>query len=122
MPAVADLTESELVQRIRARAGASPPWVVLGIGDDAAVLEPARGSLDVVTTDALVEDIHFRRRWTTAGAIGHKAVVVNLSDLAAMGAAPRAILLSLGLPADLPLDDFDALIDGATAVAREAGA
>jgi len=71
-----------------------------------------RGALDVVTTDALVEGVHFRRDWTTAHAIGAKAVAVNFSDLAAMGAAPRVVLLSLVLPAALPLADFDALVDG----------
>src|SRR5690606_10051888 len=56
--------------------------------------------------------VHFRRDWTSASAIGHKALAVNLSDIAAMGATPRASLLSLGLPAALPLEDFDQLVDG----------
>ena len=76
------------------------------------MLDKERGTADVVTTDSLVEGIHFRRDWTSAAAIGHKALAVNLSDLAAMGAVPRAALLSLVLPPELPLADFDALIDG----------
>ncbi|ODS51955.1 MAG: thiamine-phosphate kinase [Acidobacteria bacterium SCN 69-37] len=98
--------------RLRSRLAPDPPHIRLGIGDDAAVLEPERGMQIVVTTDSLVEDVHFRRAWTPAAAIGHKALAVNLSDLAAMGATPRASLLSLGLPATLPIAEFDALIDG----------
>jgi thiamine-monophosphate kinase len=85
---------------------------MLGIGDDAAVLAGERGSVQVVTTDSLIETVHFRRDWTRAAAIGHRALAVNLSDLAAMGATPRAALLSLALPPSLPLADFDELIDG----------
>lgn len=110
---VADVGERALVERVRSRAGSPPSWVAIGIGDDAAVFEPERGALDVVTTDSLVEDVHFRRAWTAPEAIGAKAVAVNFSDLAAMGAAPRAVLLSLALPASLPLDDFDRLVSGA---------
>ena len=84
----------------------------MGPGDDAAVLEPARGALEVVTTDALVEDVHFDRRFCPPDAIGHKALAVNLSDLAAMGAAPRAALLSLVLPDRAAIGDVDALVDG----------
>ncbi len=62
--------------------------------------------------------MHFRREWTTAGAIGHKALAVNLSDLAAMGATPRAALLSLAMPAEFLLEDFDALVDGFVSLAE----
>jgi thiamine-monophosphate kinase len=119
---VADAGERALIDRVRARAGAPPAFVPVGIGDDAAVVEPARGQLDVVTTDVLVEDVHFRRDWTGPREIGAKAVVVNLSDLAAMGATPRVVLLSLILPPALPLADFDALVDGVVSAASEAGA
>jgi len=72
--------------------------VPTGIGDDAAVVEPARGALDVVTTDTLVEGVHFDRSFVSAPDIGHRTLAVNLSDLAAMGATPRAAVLSLVLP------------------------
>ena len=104
--------ERALIDRIRARTGPVPSWVTAGIGDDAAVVEPERGRLDVFTTDSLVEEIHFRRGWTTPEAIGAKAVAVNFSDLAAMGATPRAVLLSLALPTTTPVTDFDRLLDG----------
>jgi thiamine-monophosphate kinase len=119
---VADLGEHALIARLRARAGAPPPHVTLGIGDDAATIAPARGEDVVLTTDSLVEDVHFRRGRTPAAAIGYKALAVNLSDLAAMGAMPRASLLSLALPRDLPIADFDALVDGFCGLAAESGA
>jgi thiamine-monophosphate kinase len=62
----------------------------VGIGDDAAVVEPERNRLEVLSVDALVEGVHFDRRFTPPDAIAHRALAVNLSDLAAMGAAPRA--------------------------------
>ena len=109
---VADLGERELIARIRAGVGTLPAWVRVGLGDDAAVIEPVKRALEVVTTDALVEGVHFDRACSPARDIGAKALAVSLSDLAAMGATPRAALLSLGLPADLDLADFDALLSG----------
>ncbi len=120
---VADLGEHALIARLRARASAKPrPWITVGIGDDAAVVEPERGASVVLTTDSLVEGVHFRRDWTPARAVGHKALAVSLSDLAAMGATPRASLLSLALPATLPAQDFDELIEGFIALADASGA
>ena len=122
MPSVSSLSESALIERLKRRSGNPPAWVTLGIGDDAAAIEPARNMLDIVTTDCLIEDVHFRRAWTSARAIGAKAVAVNLSDLAAMGASPRALLLSLALPNDLSIDDFENLVDGVIETATAAGA
>src|SRR5262245_48678020 len=95
---IASSGEQGLLARLRARLAPPPPSVIIGIGDDAAALTPARGALEVVTTDSLIEDVHFRRDWTAPADIGYKALAVNLSDLAAMGATPRASLLSLALP------------------------
>ncbi len=113
---VADIGERALIARIKARVS-MPSWVVIGPGDDAAVIRPERGTFDVLTTDAQVEGVHFDRRFVPADAIGHRALAVNLSDLAAMGASPRAALLSLALPPSLDVSDFEGLIDGVLAVA-----
>jgi thiamine-monophosphate kinase len=119
---IASVGERALIARLRARVGAPPAHVEIGIGDDAAALAGEPGSVAVVTTDALVEGVHFRREWTAARATGHKALAVNLSDLAAMGAAPRASFLSLALPDDYPLEDFDAFVDAFAALAETSGA
>ena len=116
------LGEHALLERLRRLVRSPPPWVTLGIGDDAAILEPDRGTLTVVSTDALVEDVHFRRSWMRPRAIGHKALAVALSDLAAMGAAPRASLLSLAMPAGFPVEDFDELLEGFAELASASSA
>ena len=118
---VAAVGERALIARIRGRLQPAPSWLIVDAGDDAAVVEPFRNELEAITTDAIVEGVHFDRRFTPARSIGHRAVAVNLSDLAAMGARPRLITLSLALPGDLLLDDFDALIEGAIAMAERAG-
>ncbi len=115
---VADLTERELVARIQQQLSPAPPWLLVGIGDDAAVVEPERNRVEVFTVDALIDGVHFDRACTPPEAIGHRALAVNLSDLAAMGAAPRLALLSLALPGSLAVREFDALVAGLTALAR----
>ena len=117
---VADIGERALIARIKARVS-MPSWVVIGPGDDAAVIQPERGAYEVVTTDAQVEGVHFDRRFVPPDAIGHRALAVNLSDLAAMGASPRAALLSLALPPSLDVADFEQLVDGVLTVAASHG-
>ena len=114
---VADFSERELIARISSLQPPPPAWMLVGIGDDAAVVEPERNRLEVLSVDALVEGIHFDRSFTPPRAIGHRALAANLSDLAAMGAAPRLCLLSLALPSSFPIADFDALIGGVAALA-----
>jgi thiamine-monophosphate kinase len=116
---VAEVGERALIERIRARLPPPPPWVLVGPGDDGAVLALERGTVEVVTTDVLVEGVHFERAWSTPADLGYKALAVNLSDLAAMGADPRAALLSLVLPPALPASFVDALIGGVLAAASE---
>ena len=117
---VGDLTERELIARIERRLPPSPEWMPIGIGDDAAVVEPERNRLEVLSVDALVEGVHFDRAFTPPAAIGHRALAVNLSDLAAMGAAPRLCLLSLVLPPEWPVQTFDEMILAADARSRRA--
>jgi thiamine-monophosphate kinase len=112
--------ERNLIAAIRARVPAAPPWLLVGIGDDAAVVKPERGALEILTTDAVIEAVHFDRRFSTPHDIGWKALAVNLSDIAAMGGTPRLALLSLALPADSAPDEVHAIVDGFLALAADA--
>jgi thiamine-monophosphate kinase len=85
--------------------------VVLGLGDDAAVVAAPDGRV-VVTTDVLVEGRHFRRDWSSATDVGHKAAAQSLADVAAMGARPTVLVVGLATPADLPVAWAVELADG----------
>jgi len=100
---------------------AAPGWLTVGIGDDAAVAAPERGALEILTTDALVESIHFDRRLSSPADVGWKALAVNLSDVAAMGGTPRLALLSLGIPDAMSAAEIDELVGGFLALAGNAG-
>ncbi len=95
-----ELTEDELVAAIRKVLSGEAPGVVVGAGDDAAVVEPGTGE-QVLTTDMLVEGVHFDRRLVSARDLGYKAIVVNVSDVAAMAASPRYALVGLALTAEV---------------------
>lgn len=92
--------------------------LALGIGDDAAVWRPAPGADVVITTDSLVEEIHFRLDWTDWESLGHKILAVNISDIAAMGAAPKLAVITLGLRGDELVIDVQALYRGIGDLAR----
>jgi len=86
--------EFELIRRLTDLSGALPPEVRIGPGDDAAVLEGGW----VVSTDLSVEDVHFRRAWITDREVGYRAATAALSDMAAMGATPVGLLVSIAAP------------------------
>ncbi|HKR14443.1 MAG TPA: thiamine-phosphate kinase [Pyrinomonadaceae bacterium] len=103
--------EFDFIRALRERASVSSSTT--GIGDDAAVFQTSSGKQSVVTTDLLIEDIDFRRTTTPPYMLGHKALAVSLSDIAAMGARPRWSLISIGIPADVWQTDFvDRLYSG----------
>jgi thiamine-monophosphate kinase len=116
--AVGAIGERGLLRHLHARIPLGP-GVVVGVGDDAAAVE--LGPLVVVTTDSLVEDVHFRREWTPPRLLGRKALSVNLSDIAAMLASPRHATVSMCLPRELPLAFVDGLYDGLLERAAETG-
>jgi len=114
-----DVGEFGLIDLIRGWIGEDlPRHVILGPGDDAAVLRPPAGRDLVVSTDAVVEDVHFRFRFESARSIGRRAMVANLSDLAAMGAEPLACVAALCAPPDLELRWVRGLVLGVLEEAR----
>ena len=93
--------ENRIIEWIRGgHCGARGKAADTGIGDDCAVIRSFGGKELLITTDSLVEDVHFSLSHSTPAIIGEKSVYVNLSDIAAMGGTPEAIFLNLGLPAE----------------------
>jgi thiamine-monophosphate kinase len=92
------VTEDELIAGIGARLrDVAAPRVLVGIGDDAAVWQPSRSNRSVITTDALVEGVHFTRDAMSASDVGHRALASNLSDVAAMGGKPVLATIAFGV-------------------------
>ena len=126
-----DIGEFGLIRRIAGKAKRKDKSVLVGIGDDAAVinvgagLAPAQkgrpqGSPLLITTDSLIEDIHFRRDYPPE-AVGWKALAVNISDIAAMGGVPEHYLLSLAIPEGISIEYVDRFVMGMTEAAEEYG-
>ncbi len=105
------MPELELIERIRRLIGGPGPGTVVGIGDDAAVYEPPK-DLELITCDAFVEGVHFRRDFATMREIGAKCMVANVSDIAAMGGLPTRAVISLCVPGDVTDADVDELYEG----------
>jgi thiamine-monophosphate kinase len=117
---VADLGEFGLIARITAGRGL-PSATLLGPGDDAAVLAAADGRV-VVSTDVLVEGVHFRLDWSTPHQVGRKAVAASLADVVAMGAVPTGLVVGLAVSGHTSVATVDDLVDGMWEEAEQAGA
>ncbi len=113
--------EAGLVELFSGVGPAPGPGVVAGIGDDCAILRPEAGAHLVVSTDMLVERVHFDLSWTPPRALGWKSLAVNLSDLAAMGASPGSFYLSVGLGPGHGLEVVEGFARGLDSCAREYG-
>ena len=107
---VGELGEFGLVELVTKRF-APTAHVLLGPGDDAAVVQAPDGRV-VISTDMLIEGRHFRRDWSSAHDVGRKAAAQNLADIAAMGANPTALVVGLGVPATLDVDWVAQFSDG----------
>jgi thiamine-monophosphate kinase len=122
---IAQVGEFGLIERVVARlAGPDPaagPAPLVGPGDDAAVLAVPDGRV-VASTDVLVDGRHFRRDWSSAGDIGHRAAAANLADIAAMGAVPIGLLVALCAPPETEVGWVEELADGLAEEAELAGA
>jgi thiamine-monophosphate kinase len=112
-----EIGEFGLITQIREWMTAKDPSLIKTIGEDVAVIDMGREAL-LITTDILIEDIHFERSWTDPYRLGKKALSVNLSDIAAMGGTPTYFLISLGLPKQLSLSFVSSLYRGLKEVAK----
>jgi thiamine-monophosphate kinase len=121
-PTLAQLGEDRAIALISETLADVPmPEGWVGIGDDAAVTTLTPGMKAVTTTDILVEDVHFRRRTTSARELGWKAIAVNVSDVASMGALPRWATVSVALPKDCPAAWVEELYRGVAECSRSVG-
>ena len=119
-PTLQQLGEFGVIDRL-VRGRRQPAAVVLGPGDDAAVVSTGDGRA-VVSTDMLVQGRHFRLDWSTPHDVGRKAIAQNAADIEAMGARPTAFVVGFGAPGDTPAADVDALVDGMWDEAQRIGA
>jgi thiamine-monophosphate kinase len=120
---IREVGEFGLIERLRDTLGLTldtvPDELIQGIGDDAAVYRVGEGRVHVVTTDALVEGVHFDRTFVPMRYLGWKAIAVNVSDVAAMNARPRYATVALALPNNVSVEQAEALYGGiAEACAR----
>lgn len=106
-----EIGEFGLIQKLRSQVRHHSKGIKVGIGDDCAVIAGSKEDL-LVTSDILIENIHFDLNYFTPKMIGKKAVAVNLSDIAAMGGIPKNIFISLGLPSATPVSFINKLYDG----------
>lgn len=116
-----ELGEFAFIDRITPGCEASDPRrVIRGIGDDAAVIAGGDGLL-LVTTDMLVERVHFLRGTISYRQLGYKALAVNLSDIAAMGGVPREAFIAIAIPPTVAVEELDELYDGMKTLAHSTG-
>lgn len=113
------MSERDLIQFIRNKHKTLGHSLKFGIGDDCAVFGEDIGGQWVVSTDMLVENIHFNLAWHSAFLLGRKAVAVNLSDIAAMGATPNFILLSVSIPKNIQPEWIDDFMSGVEEILTE---
>jgi thiamine-monophosphate kinase len=116
------LREDDLVAALRAIVERRSRRIRLGIGDDAAAWQPSRSHRSVITSDALVESVHFSRDWMSWREVGVRAMAANISDIAAMGARPLLATVALGLPSDVELESVLEVYRGLVASADDAKA
>ena len=118
---ISSIGESGLIDRIRKIVGdpsgrtAASGGLVMGISDDAAVFRPAPGKVQILTTDAFAEGIHFDLTFTSMKHLGWKAMAANLSDIAAMGGTPRFATVAISLPSKITVPMVEELYAGVAA-------
>ncbi len=115
---ITSLGEFGLIEKISKSAIRSSSAVIAGIGDDAAVLKVSGSSLLLVTTDMLIEGVHFDLSYTDFYSLGWKSAAVNLSDIGAMGGIPRFCLTSLAIPAAFSVEQISEFYRGFNTVIR----
>lgn len=118
---LSQIGEFGLIERIKKLVGVPSKGVVVGIGDDSAVIRPAPGRLLLCTSDTLMEGVHFTLDMISPKQLGKKAMVANLSDIAGMGGEPKYAMVSIGLPRKISVEFVDEVFRGLKNVAKSYG-
>ena len=121
MATFGEIGEFDFIERIGAAGVSRTARVRCGIGDDCAVLAGVNDRVRLITTDMMVEGVHFVVEATDPGWLGHKLLAVNLSDIAAMGGEPREALISLAIPRDLDVGYMECVYGGLRELASRFG-
>jgi|Deesub1362A_J573_1020465.scaffolds.fasta_scaffold00849_11 thiamine-monophosphate kinase len=114
---LSEIGEFGLIRRIERLCRHKAEGLILGIGDDSAVIKGLSGFV-LITSDVLIEGVHFDLRYTTPQQLGHKALAVNISDIFAMGGRPRFFLLDIGIPHGFDPRDVEDIYRGLNGLAR----
>lgn len=115
------MNEFELIAALTKKIPRRGKELLKGVGDDCAVISGSNGRLWLITSDALLEGIHFKLKWTDLRTLGRKALSVNLSDIAAMGGQARFYLVSIGLPRSKAFDTAREIYEGMNEVSNRFG-
>ncbi|MBI5049856.1 MAG: thiamine-phosphate kinase [Nitrospirae bacterium] len=114
------LGEFNLIKKFRTSFAKTSSEIITGIGDDAAAISQAKkDAITLITTDMLIEGVHFDLSYTTFYQLGYKALAVNISDIFAMGGKPKHFLVGLGIPKDYDSGDIDELYSGIKSLAKK---
>lgn len=119
---IREVGEFGLIDQIKENTIYDQASVLVGIGDDAAVTVPTPQRLQLLTTDMLVESVHFDLTSSSPYQLGYKAVAVNFSDIAAMGGKPKHVLVSIAIPSYVDVEFITKLYDGMKSICQEFGA
>jgi thiamine-monophosphate kinase len=114
-----ELGEFGFIDRIKKDCLVRSEGIIKAMGDDCAVLKSTDGSAILLTTDMLVEDVHFKCDQTTPILLGRKSLAVNISDIAAMGGNPKEALVAIAIPEETEIEFLDGLYDGIKSIAAE---
>lgn len=118
---IEQIGEAGLIQRIKNKFPTNDRSIAIGIGDDAAIINPSSRKALLFSTDTIRENIHFSRKYCTFYDIGWKSVAVSISDIAAMGGLPRYLLLSIAVPPKISVKEIDNLLDGVADISTKYG-
>ena len=115
---ISEIGEFGLINKLKKTIDVNNNLIIKGIGDDSAVIKSQKDQEILMSTDILIEGIHFDTTYMSLSHVGYKSIIVNLSDICAMNATPSQIIISLGIPNKYNVEDIETLYEGINKAAR----